>query len=393
MIDSIYTAMTGLDGHQRALKIISNNVANMNTAGFRASTIDFADVLVAGDPSGQQNMTGGGLNAEHVRLDLRAGSLQSTGRDTDLAIDGAAFFVLQTESGEQRFTRSGNFDFDDDGALIGGTSGLQVMARDANGALSKFEFDKARTNPPKATGRVVLKGNISTGDSDGQVTIDSLTVYDAAGGSHTLTLTFTTDPLSVAEVRWNVTIAEGLSTLGTGDFSFSLPGTPSLDGSSFKVMLALQGAPATEVEFALGADATSHSGGTQSDIALDEQDGYAAGRVSTMTFDEKGQLKITYSNGQKEDGPTLAFAEFDGEQELLPAGESLLQTAAGASPTFRAAGDGLKVVSGNLELSNVDLTQEFSTLILMQRGYQASSQVLTTANEMLQQLFELKGRR
>ncbi len=390
MIDSILVAMTGLEGHQRGLKTISHNVANMNTIGFKSSVTDFSDVFTGGQQDAPPG-TGAGVNADRSHLDFRPGGFQETGRNTDLAIDGAAFFAVLTEEGEQRFTRGGSFDFSTEGDLVTMADRFQVLARDDSGGLSTFRFDQGRINPPKSTTNVTFTGNLSS--TDDEHVVDNLSVFDRAGGSHVLKLTFKPAPSPAPSGTWNVTVQEGTTELGTETLRFSLLGTPEAAGGRFSMTLALAGNEALALDFAFDANVTSYSSGTTSTLAMQGQDGYAPGRFSSFSFDEFGRLQVTYSNGQKESGPTLAFAEFAEEEALESVGGGMFKAAAGATPTFRAAGNGIKLMHGNLEQSNVNLTQEFSSLILMQRGYQASSQVLTTANEMLQQLLDLKGRR
>lgn len=390
MIDSILVAMTGLEGHQRGLKTISHNVANMNTTGFKSSVTDFSDVFTGGQQDTTPG-TGAGVNADQSRLDFRPGGFQETGREADLAIDGPAFFAVLTEEGEQRFTRNGGFDFSKEGFLVTAADQLQVLARDDSGGLSAFRFDQSRINAPKATTKVSFTGNLSS--TDDEHVIDNLNVFDQAGGSHALKLTFKPAPAPATTGTWNVTVQEGSTALGTGTLRFGLLGTPEAEGGSFSMDLAFAGTAALRVNFAFGVNVTSYSSGTTSTLAMQEQDGYAPGRFTSFSFDELGRLQVTYSNGQKETGPTLAFAEFAEEEALESVGGGMFKAATGAVATFRAAGNGVKLLHGNLEQSNVNLTQEFSSLILMQRGYQASSQILTTANEMLQQLLELKSRR
>lgn len=390
MIDSILTAMTGLEGHQRGLKTISHNVANMNTTGFKSSTSDFSDVFTGGQREGAPR-SGAGLDASRSRLDFRPGGFQETGRDADLAIDGAAFFAVLTEDGEQRFSRAGSFDFNTEGLLVTGADKFKVLARDNNSVLSPMKLDNNRINPPVATTSVSLTGNLSS--TDDEHVIDKLTVVDAAGGSHVLKLTFKPQTAPAVSGSWKVQIHEGLTEVGTGTVRFGVMGLAEPGADTFTVDMALTGNTALSVKFALAEGATSYSSGTTSTLAMKTIDGHAPGRVASYSFDESGQLKITYTNGQSELGQTLAFAEFSNEAALESVGNGLFKAAVGTAPTFRPAGSGVKLLSKRLEQSNVNLTQEFSSLILMQRGYQASSQVLTTANEMLQQLLELKGRR
>jgi flagellar hook protein FlgE len=391
MIDSIFTAMSGLQGPQRGLNTISNNVANMNTPGFKGSHVDFVDLIGSGNGAGQQASEdatgGGGLDASHVSLDLRAGEVKETGRDLDLALNGSGFFVVKDEAGGLHYTRNGAFEFDPDGVLIGRGNSMKVLAHDANGKLIEISLDGRKTNAPAVTANVVLTGNLSPTDTDH--TIDDLAVFDKLGGKHMLKLTFTNEGVTAPD-SWVVTVFEGTKQLGTGKLSFA-NGKPSVD--KLKLSLALNGTKAADVDFTLDADATGFSSGTTSTLALKSQDGHEAGQISSLTFDDQGMLKVGYSNGQTVDGPRLALAEMQDDSGLVADGAAVYTYTGEKPPTIREAGDDLHVTGKSIELSNVDLTSEFSALILMQRGYQASSQVVSTANDMLQELFDMKGRR
>src|SRR5262245_50880298 len=167
MIDSVFTALSGLQGHQRGLSTISNNVANMNTPGFRGSHVDFTDVFSGGGTGGQpgESTAGGGLNASRVSLDLRAGEIQQTGRELDLALHGDGYFVVRDKAGALRYTRNGAFEFNDEGVLVGRGHEMAVMARDAAGNLSQIALAGLRNSPPSATTQVLLSGNLTSGSA------------------------------------------------------------------------------------------------------------------------------------------------------------------------------------------------------------------------------------
>lgn len=388
MIDSILTAMSGLQGHQRGLNTISGNVANMNTPGFKGSQVQFTDVI-SGDPDagGEAAAGGRGVDASRVSLDMRAGEIKQTGRDLDLALNGDGFFVVRDAAGMLRYTRNGAFEFNDKGVLVGRGNDVKVMGTDANGKLVEIGLDGQRTSPPAATAEVLLSGNLSSTDTDHA--IEELIVFDKLGAKHTLKLTFTNDSATTPG-SWTVKVFEGTQELGMGPLAFE-NGKPT--GTGLKLSLALKDADAIEVNFALDPEATGFSSGTTSTLALKKQDGRASGDVTGISFTEGGVMRIAYSNGQSVDGATLMLAEVPDSSGLVADGAALFLYQGTDEPSLRKAGDDLRVTAKSLEQSNVDLTSEFSELILMQRGYQASSQVVSTANEMLQQLFEMKGGR
>ncbi len=400
MINSIFIAMSGMLGHERGLNVISNNVANMNTPGFRGSMVSFNDVFVGGAQgdspnhqlAGQQNQGGGGVDASRTLLDLRAGDAQPTGRDLDLMLKGAGYFVLQDEAGNIRYSRDGSFDFKD-GELLAQGQKFKVMTRDAGGKLVPMSIKGLDLNAPKPTSEVTFSGTLDASASVTEKVIDPVTVFDKLGGSHSLRMVLTRDTAPTlpagAAINWKVEVFEGTQSLATGDLPFDV--NQVLPGSSpLKLNLALKGSDAAEIAFNFDTVQTLSIPAT---LAVSKQDGLAAGTIVTQTFDALGQLKLTYTNGQTVQGPKLLLAQIRDEAALVAVGDSLLAYEGVEPVTLREAGEDLKVQAQTLERSNVDLTSEFSELILMQRGYQASSQVVSTANDMLQELLQMKGGR
>ncbi len=229
MIDSIFVAMSGMQGHQRGLSVLSNNVANMNTPGFRGSTVSFADVFVGAAPGGfvgQQGL-GGGLSAAFTTTDLRAGEPQQTGNELDLRLEGAGFFMVQDESGATFYTRKGSFEFNENRELVVRGQTLKVMGRNVAGQLAAIEIKSLGGKPHKATSEVILEKALSSSDSDSTHTIDALTVYDKLGGKHTLKLEFTKDSASTAtDAKWTLKVFEGATELASGAVEFIGGGVP-----------------------------------------------------------------------------------------------------------------------------------------------------------------------
>lgn len=395
MIDSIFAAMSGMQGHQRGLSIISNNVTNMNTPGFRGSTVSFADVFIGAGPKGQLigHRGAGGLGTALGLVDTRAGDPQRTDREHDLSLEGSGFFIVQDETGEIRYTRNGSFEFVE-GELVTRRDGRKVMTRNNAGRLVPFEIGSLQKNPARATSKVTFeRSNLAMEDEDDVHTIEPLVVHDSAGAKHTLKLEFRPGNTSGNLRTWKMTVFEGLMDIGSGEIQFVSNGIME-DSKLLSLNLQLQNADPADVTFdftEVGLDINPNT--TNSQLAVKEQDGFGVGEITGRTFDQKGVVKLTYSNGQKADGPRLTFASIADETELLQLGDALFEYRGSEPVVLREADDDLRVAGGFLEGSNVDLTEEFSELILMQRGYQASSQVVTTANEMLQELLQIRGRR
>jgi flagellar hook protein FlgE len=394
MINSLYLALSGMLGHERGLNVIGNNVTNMNTLGFRGSTVSFADVFIGTTPNGSQDLSGrqrgvgAGLDASRSRLDFTLGQPQRTGGELDLALDGEGFFIVQDDRGEIFYTRVGRFEFVDDELMLKGQK-VKVLTRDAGGAPVPLSIADLKISAAKATTEITFDGNLSPSDED--KTLDSITVFDSEGSLHTLSVRFRKETEQVPGVttRWNITVSENGVDVGSGDLDFN--GFSAVT-SRLNLFLTLTNADSQSVAFEF-RNVTSFGSSVDSDVQVQRQDGFAAGTITQRTFDAQGTLKLTYSNGQTADGPKLILAQIGDLDGLVQTGEALLSYRGEQPVSHREAGDDLKIVPGTLEGSNVNLTTEFSQLILMQRGYQASSQVMSTANDMLQQLFDLRGRR
>lgn len=393
MIDSIFIAQSGLGGHEKGLKTLSNNVANMNTPGFKSSQAQFADVFLSsgGDPAGAGADGGGsGVQTLPATLNFAAGEIRATGRDLDAALDGPGFFVLRDDNGRDLYTKAGRFEFDANGRLVTVDNGFEVMAL-SGGRLHGLEQGSLKMDPPVTTTSIVLNGNLtSTPSSTAGVsdhTISNVQVFDAVGGAHTLTVKL----VPGTGGQWAVTISEGATTLGTGTFKIAT-NSPDPLFSSITFPIAASGQTAT-ITLKLGPNATGFSTGSSSTLAVEKVDGRGPGSITKFGFDDTGTLVVSYSNGQTRKGGQLAIAEI-GDMDQLEQVSGALFRYSGSNPVnLTVAGTRTKLATASLELSNVDLTDQLSSLILVQRGYQASSQVLSTASEMIQDLYEMKSRR
>jgi len=398
MLDSIYVGLTGLVGFSKSLKVISNNVTNLNTPGFKSSQLQFADLFYStqgantGTPDGSAQY-GTGLNTLSTTFDLKQGEIRQTGNDLDAAVNGNGLFVLKDKQGEMRYTRAGQFGFDTDGFLVSRASGAHVLGLGENGQLTDISLNGLRVNAPKGTSKVAFSGNLSS-TADENV-IDSVRVIDALGGEHLLKLTFKNNAATTPG-GWTVTVSDGATEVGTGDIRFQ-NGTPDPAASSFTLTYAPGGTTGTPVTFDFSTDTTSFSSGTQSTLAVSSQDGFGVGALTKLSFDEEGNLVATYSNEQVAKLHRMALAHFERpDATLSEVGGNEFSNQGGLSPVHygSAATDVFgKISAGVVEISNVDLSQEFSELIVTQRGYQASSQLISTANELVQQLLEMGSKR
>jgi flagellar hook protein FlgE len=388
-LSSINIGTSGLVGFSKQLETISSNVANLNTPGFKGANNQFSALFSGGGDSAGGNAgarTGAGLAMLPSSVDFAQGQVSQTGNDLDVAIDGHGFFVLKDDAGNLLYTRDGRFNFDPDGVLVN-NDGAHVQALGADGGLHDIGMDGVRTNPASASTTIKLSGTLSTADTS--KVVSGITVTDAAGGSHTLSLEFKNNTAATAG-SWTVTVKEGTTTVATGEVRFA---NGVLDATRAQVAFTYSpaGVAPLALKAVLDAGTTSAASGT-STLAVSSVDGWGVGTLGTATFDANGKLSLSYSNGQKAAPQTLALATFGSAADLEQ----------GAGTTFRARrpeaamlgvadGKGSTVTPKSLEGSNVDLSRQFSAIIVTQRGYQASSELISTANQMLDTLMHMKG--
>lgn len=395
MFESVYIGLSGLVGFSKGLSTISNNVANLNTPGYKREELQFLDLFYQQQASGQQNpfsgsaQLGTGLGTGSTHTIFEQGELRQTGNDLDVAIEGRGFFVVRKD-GETFYTRAGQFAFDRSGFLVDRADNARVAASNG-GRLNDISINGLRVNPAKVTSAITFTDNLSSTDT--QHVIDGITVFDASGGSHSIRLTFDNNN-AVTAGSWNVTVSDTTGTIATGEIRFA-SGFPNPAFNSIAFTYAPPGTTAFAINLDFSNDVTSFSGGSDSTLQVNTQDGFATGALIETTFDSEGFLTATYSNGQTTKHDRLALATFDFEAGLILQGNNrfLAPDDVQAHIGTPGAGSPGQLRGGNIEISNVDLAQQFADLIITQRGYQGSSQVITAANEMIQQLFEIRGQR
>lgn len=405
MLDSIFIGMSGLMGYSRGLRVIANNTANINTPGFKGASLQFGDMFYASGQGGggftgsTTNPLGQGLTTYSTSLDFTQGELRQSGNGLDLAVNGQGLFILRDAAGQLHYTRDGEFKFDDDGFLVSRSTNDKVMAYDEHGAMVEVSLEGLRSNPGKATSSVTFMGNLyRTDDHTGTFSLTSVTVRDAAGAEHVLSISFEEQTSLLPDQNvWKVKVMSGSTEVGSGELIFDLIGNVK-DAEAAKITVNFapqEGATPQPIVLDFSSDVQCYAGTTSlSTLRASAIDGYAHGDLTGTSFDDAGTLKLTYSNGQTVDGVKLALARFDSPDNIRAAGDNYFEPVDGSTWQTGTARSGAfgTLQSGVVEISNVDLSSEFSDLVIMQRGYQAASQVVSTANEMLQELFSLKGR-
>jgi flagellar hook protein FlgE len=418
MMRSMFSAISGLKNHQTFMDVVGNNIANVNTTGFKQSRVTFQDILSqtvrgASGPQGGR----GGVNAMQVGLGVlisgidtvqTQGTLQSTGKLTDMAIQGDGYFVM-SDGKQDFFTRDGAFDLGTDGTLVNPASGLRVMGWQANpltGAIDTTVPTTSITIPVGAgmTGRtstsLTVSGNLDSGTSttlpNNTVALQS-TIYDSLGNAHTINMTYT----HTAADTWTVgplTSPDGTVTLtgGTpvkfntaGKYDTTLgantPGTMTLT-------LTTPNGSAAPFSFSVDMTQMTQLASTPSSLSS-STDGASAGSLTTFTVGQAGDITGVYSNGYKQALGQIALASFSNPSGLIKTGGNLFQSSANSGTanigTPDSAGRG-QIATGFLEGSNVDLAQQFTNMIMAERGFQANSRVITTSDEILQDLVNIK---
>jgi flagellar hook protein FlgE len=418
MLRSMYSGISGLRTHQTMMDVVGNNIANVNTAGYKSSSTVFQDVLSqtlqgAGAPADGA----GGTNPAQVGLGVKLGAIstnfaqgatQLTGRATDLAIQGDGFFAVR-QGGENLYTRAGSFNFDANGQLVT-PSGASVLGWAAqagvvnpNGPLEPVRLPIGQTLPPVQTGVVRLGGNLpdTTYDADADpVSItNGVTIYDSQGAPIKLSVTYTQTADDAWSVQATAPNADGSTpdaVVGSGTLTWD-PATGTFAESD--MTLAAAGMTSVgnftsdvTVQFGTPEEPMTQYAGANSVSAL-EQDGAAIGALQSFTISPDGVVMGIFSNGMQEAVAQIAMANFANPGGLEKVGGSMYRPSpnSGLVQTGVAGQGGRGTLSGGtVEMSNVDLAQEFTNLIVAQRGFQANSRVISSSDELLQDLVNLK---
>ena len=405
MLGAIYVGLAGMNAYAKGLDVISNNVANLNTTGFKAGLASFADVVYRNNSGAMPGSVGTGISGAGVHVNaesqnFRQGEFRETNNDLDAALQGEGFFVLERD-GQRYYSRAGTFVFDEDGILIESISGAQVMVSSETSSFGNLQRDPHLTFPPRATTEVHLTGTLARTSTAQAPSPTVMNVRDTAGNEQALNVRYTRDQTN--ELLWHVEVTRANTTepiLGSGTLLFNADGTPSAENAAIQVTVTPDNLPAFTFSLNFGtpgsyAGVTSLLNSTNSAVQVLRHDGLQFGTHAKTEFDERGNVKVTYSNGETKIIGRLVLASFDSSGDLASIGDSLYVTQEGRAPRLAAGMEfGLGRVAGrNLEMSNVELTEEFANLIIVQRGYQASSQMTSVANEMLQQLLSMQDRR
>jgi len=402
--------LSGLNAASQDLDVIGNNIANAGTVGFKASSASFADVYAS-------SRVGLGAQVSRVNQRFTIGTVEATGNQFDMAIDGAkGLFRLQDESGAMLYSRNGEF-FPNKDLFLTNAQGHRLTAYnvDTNGApgnvLGPVRIPTAATQP-EATANITFAANLDSSqpaidaaakpfnpdDATTYTNSRSVTVYDSLGNEHQLTQYFVKRPDVGGNSQWEVHYSGGSTlnvTTPAQTLSFNANGVlvdpTGLVPVDATVNTSGTGSPAAPLAINL-----SYLGSTQFNAPFSQQfsvDGHTAGEFVGISFDANGAIQANYTSGKPKILGYVALADFNNLQGLQPVGgNAWVETSASGQPMVGTPGtNGLAKLKGQaVEKSNVEMGQELVKMIIAQRTYQANAQTIKTQDQVLQTLITMR---
>lgn len=415
MITSFSTALSALSAHSTAIDVVGNNLANLNTPGFKTSVVSFHDLVTQSLGAGLgETQVGFGVGRPVTLRQFSQGAIQTTAGPMDAAIQGDGFFVVKTAGGGQAYTRGGNLQIDLSGVLTTSTGQKlqgwsQIGANgavDTNTPIGDIVVPVGSLKAPTPTSQVSLDLNLNAGATTGpppDVFSTSVEVVDSLGKFHNVTFTFT-KAAAVNEWTYSITVPDGdLSspfTPVTGNLTFDSNGrlsAPLATAAPPTIAIAglANGAADMNITWSLydGARPRLTQFAQPSAVSALTQDGSPTANLIRVGLADGGRVLAQYSNGQQVVVGQLAMAMVRNPESMIAAGDNnFMLSARSALPAIGLPGTGGRgtVLGGAVESSTVDIAREFTNLIVLQRGYQANSRVVTTADELSQETINLK---
>jgi len=406
---SFETALSGLNAASSELDVTGNNIANSGTTGFKGSRAEFADLFAASNLGVSQTAIGQGVRLADVKQDFGQGQFDFTGNSLDLAINGTGFFRISEGEGEISYTRNGSFQLDRDGFIVDANNrrltGFQADGEgNIGGALEELQVNIGNV-APEATTELGVSANLdaqareftatdpafAAGDPDTYNFSTSTTIFDGQGTDHRATLFFRkTDN----DNQWEVHLQSSdalTATAGPTTVQFNQAGEfDSVVGGPTTYTFGFGGAGDVDVD--LGLDALTQFG-SEFEVKQINQDGFAAGQFSSLNVEGDGRLLARFTNGQSQVLGQVALARFQSPEKLQEAGDTRWQETFESGPPLLGAPDssGLGALeAGALEQSNVNLTEQLVQMITAQRNYQANSQVISTQDQITQEILNIR---
>ncbi len=418
LFSALFAGVNGLNANGNVISVIGDNIANVNTIGYKASRASFEDIL-----AGSESNIGLGSRVSNISPQFGQGGFESSSSVTDMAIDGRGFFVVKNSiDGSLFYTRAGQFSFNKEGFLVNSDQlRVQVFTVDASSNITSNVGDLQIANtpvPPRATAEVGLSVNLNSNSTvpaafdvdnptDTSDYSSGLTIYDSLGNSHLMKVYFRKSASNSWE--WHALVNGAEVTGGTPGSNFQAANgtlTFTSDGALDDMTTASSdfdfiGATANQViDFTFGNSITD--GGTGLDGATQfgnesavtniTQDGFSSGSLKSIAVSIDGTVTGSYTNGTTQTIGQLILATFNNEEALVRAGSNNYTETLESGPSVianpGAAGKGT-IVASTLEQSNVDLANELIKMVIIQRGFQANSRTISTVNELLSQLVTL----
>ena len=406
MFPTLSTALSALTADQTAISVTGNNLANLNTTGFKAGTVQFSDLMSQMLGVGSSTQVGMGVGQVQTSALYIQGSTTNTGAPLDAAIQGNGFFVVKDPStNQQLYTRDGSFQLNSKGQLetatgqlVQGWSAVSGVVN-SNGPVSGIAVPVGSVIPATATTSMNATINLSAQTPVGTTFSAPIQIYDSLGEAHTATITFTQQGAGT----WNYDVNLPNADFTTAPTAPIVSGTLQFDGAGNLTSPAATDGPVPIAISGLADNANAlnvnwnlfDTNGNQlitqfaeaSGTSNPQQDGSAAGQVTNVALGNGGLVVATYSNGAQVTVGQIALASIANPQSLLSVGNnSLAVSASSAAPALGAANTGGlgQVVAGSLEDSTVDIASQFTQLITLQQAYQANSKIVTTVNQLTQ---------
>lgn len=439
MMRSLFAGVSGLQNHQTRMDVVGNNIANVNTYGFKRGRVTFKDMIsqsISGAAKPQEDR--GGINPQQVGLGMMVatidtihtqGALQVTGVNTDLAIQGEGFFI-EKRGNNSFYTRNGAFSLDKDGYLVNPSNGYKVQGWNAQmnetgemiintaAGIEDLIVPVGSKDPARATENTTFFCNLQKSSDYHQADI---TVYDSTGIPRQLRATFNRTDVN----RWDMVIEIPEATEGSVSVSAGEPvqgggnNTFQLVFNDAGSLISVSDGGQTQEEGVLMPNVSFTYQGTEGEVEQTinltmgevglfngitqfenpsttkaiEQDGYTMGMLEGFSIDDSGQITGVFTNGNRKTLGQVALAKFNNAGGLEKAGDTLFTESNNSGPAnigpaaFEGRGS---IKAGTLEMSNVDLSEQFTDMIITQRGFQSSARTITTADQMLQEVIALK---
>ena len=417
MIGSLFAGISGLNVNSKALTVIGDNIANVNTTSYKSSRSSFANVLSQSLAGTGADEIGRGVEFWGTTQMWSQGSVENTSNPTDMAINGAGFFMLRDNADSEFYTRAGDFTFDRDGFLINPdglfVQGYEITAVATDGSLTLGSIGNINvpghsSSPPQASSTFTVDVNLDAGASTGDTYSTTVIVYESLGNAVPVTLTF--DKAATAN-QWDVTVSVPAGTVNDPTpgndvdidvTTYNFNGADGALANNTDSTITLSNFLSGAADLTLNWDLVDTTGTTNGNITqyaapsmttFQTQDGYTSGVLRGVSVDEAGVVTGSYSNGQLTPLYQVVLADFPNYYGLGKMGKNLYTESLDSGQPMTGPPQTAKLGSispSAIEMSNVDLAQEFVKMITTQRAFQANSRVITASDEILTELINIK---